>query len=225
MLSRILSPWKTLTPLLRSKYEELLGGKFFTRDYRSLSQFSIGEYTYGFPRVLFPEPGCRLVIGRFCSIARGVEVFLGGEHCTRWISTYPFHDVISGIEQSTDTVRSKGSVTIGSDVWVGREAMILSGVEIGHGAVVGARSVVTKSIPPYAIYAGNPAQLVRFRFAPDQIEALLEIQWWNWDICRVRGALPLLQSPDADGFIRKYRQAERSAGLLDETAGTDACAS
>jgi acetyltransferase-like isoleucine patch superfamily enzyme len=201
---RLLKATMGLVPILRNMYDAHLSGKFFTRDYRAMAQYSIGEYTYGMPRILFPEPGCNLIIGRFCSIAPEVEILLGGEHSLDWITTYPFYDIFPEAPPMAGRPRSKGDVKIGSDVWIGRGALILSGVEIGHGAVIGARSVCTRSIPPYAVCAGNPARVVRFRQSPEQIEALLEIQWWNWEISRIREALPLLVSSNLETFIKKY---------------------
>ena len=103
---------------------------------------------------------------------------------------------------------SKGPVVIGHDVWIGRGATILSGVTIGDGAVVAAHSVVTKSVGPYSIVAGNPARLVRQRFSEDQTAALLRICWWDWPIETIREAWPLLLSDGIDVFIEKYGKRE-----------------
>jgi tetrahydrodipicolinate N-succinyltransferase len=97
---------------------------------------------------------------------------------------------------------SKGDIHVGCDVWIGTDAMILSGVTIGHGAVIAARSVVTKDIPPYAVAAGSPARVIRYRFPPDQIQALLDLQWWSWPEHKVLEAVPLLSGPKISDFIR-----------------------
>ncbi|MFD0936397.1 CatB-related O-acetyltransferase, partial [Methylobacterium trifolii] len=126
--------------------------------------FSIGAYSYGCPKVRFPESGRRLTIGRYCSIADKVEILLGGDHRLDWVSTYPFA-AMAGLwpdaQAPEDYHVSRGDVAIGHDVWLGSGCMILAGVTIGHGAVVAARAVVTRDVPPYAIVAGNPAQVVR----------------------------------------------------------------
>ncbi len=167
--------------------------------------YEIGEWSYGFPAVLQSGEGSTLQIGRFCSIANGVTILLGGDHRVDWITTYPFSVFLEEARARRGHPRSKGSVVIGHDVWIGLDATILSGVTIGNGAVVGACSVVTRSVPPFAIVAGNPARHVRYRFAEEQIRALEEIAWWSWPIERIKGALPMLLSDDLDGFLEKYR--------------------
>ena len=95
-------------------------------------------------------------------------------------------------------------MVIENDVWIGHEAMILSGVTIGNGAVVGARSLVSKDVPPYAIVAGNPAALKKFRFELEEIDALLKIRWWDWPEEQIVNALPDLLSTDISRFINRY---------------------
>jgi len=92
-------------------------------------------------------------------------------------------------------------VVIGNDVWIGTEAFILSGVKIGDGAVIAARTVVTKDVPPYAIVAGNPARIVKMRFDDETVARLLAIQWWTWDNTRIEKALPLLLNSDMEAFL------------------------
>jgi carbonic anhydrase/acetyltransferase-like protein (isoleucine patch superfamily) len=92
-------------------------------------------------------------------------------------------------------------VRIGNDVWIGAKATILSGVAVGDGAVIGARSVVARDVPPYGIVVGNPARFIRKRFTDDIIRQLLEIRWWDWDVARVRQFLPLLLQPDISKFL------------------------
>ncbi|MBZ0316244.1 MAG: CatB-related O-acetyltransferase [Anaerolineae bacterium] len=177
---------------------------FFTRDKRRFARYEIGEYSYGSPILLFENEDATLKIGKFCSIARGVTFFLGGEHRYDWITTYPFNEVFAEAYSYKGSPSTKGDVWIGNDVWIGLDAVVLSGVIIGHGAVIGARSVVTKNVPPYAIVAGNPARVVRYRFTDSQIEALLAIAWWDWPIDQVKAALPLLLNPNIDSFIEQY---------------------
>jgi acetyltransferase-like isoleucine patch superfamily enzyme len=175
------------------------------RDNPWLCGFDIGEWSYGDPKVLGWGSGARLTIGRFCSIAGGVTIFLDyGEHNTEAITTYPMSKLLGKDHHIHPSVRAKGDVVIGNDVWIGDQSTILSGVQIGNGAVIGARSVVAKNVPPYSIFAGNPARLVRLRFKPEQIFALEQIAWWNWRVEKIQAAAALLLSPAVDDFIARY---------------------
>lgn len=166
--------------------------------------FSIGEWSYGHPRVPRGEDGTTLTVGRFCSFASGVTILTGFNHRTDWVSTYPFQVMVGDKMRLPYPSISKGDVVIGNDVWVGTDALILSGVTIGNGAVIGARSVVTKNVPPYAIVAGSPARVVKYRFDQQTIDALLAIAWWDWPQAKIEEALPLLMSSDLKAFIRRY---------------------
>ena len=163
--------------------------------------WSIGEYSYGAPKVFHWANSGRLVIGRYCSVAAGVVVYLGGEHRTDWVTTYPF----SVLEPEAKTVKghpgSRGDVVIGNDVWLARGCSIMSGVTIGDGACVGAHALVSRDVPPYAIVAGNPARVIRMRFTQTQIERLLDVRWWDWPVARVRANYPLLLSDRLDEFL------------------------
>lgn len=142
-------------------------------------------------------------IGKFCSIAEGVTVFLGGNHRVDWISTYPFPAFFPEAKYITGHPASKGDVIIGNDVWIGTNVVIMSGVTIGDGAVIGAYAVVAKNIPPYAVAVGNPARVVRYRFDEKTIQALLKIQWWNWPIEKIKANMHLLCSTSYNEFIQK----------------------
>jgi len=166
----------------------------------------IGRHTYGSPTVSNYRGSERnVVIGSFCSIAPGVHIITGGVHPAEWVSTYPFR-VQWKLEGAYEDgmPRSRGDVIIGSDVWLGTDVMILSGVKIGHGSIIAARSVVTRDVPPYTIVAGTPAKVVRPRFEPDVIAALLSIAWWDWDDARIREAVPLLSSDRVEDFVKIY---------------------
>jgi acetyltransferase-like isoleucine patch superfamily enzyme len=179
---------------------------------RRAGQIAIGAYTYGRPKVRFTESGARLRIGRYSSIADGVEILLGGNHRLDWATTYPFPAMkqlwpAAGGLPGSDA--SRGDVIIGHDVWLGSQCMLLSGVTIGHGAVVAARAVVTRDVPPYAVVAGNPAKIVKMRFDEARIAALLATRWWDLPHEAVEVVLPLLLS---DRIEVLTAELERRAG-------------
>ena len=138
----------------------------------------------------YPVNHDRLLIGKFCSIACGAKfLFNSANHALGSLSTYPFPIFY-------DAWDNKGDIALGNDVWIGYEAVILAGVTIGDGAIIGARAVVTRDVPPYAIVGGVPARLIRRRFDDATIEALLDLRWWDWEPERIRQALPALQAGD-----------------------------
>jgi acetyltransferase-like isoleucine patch superfamily enzyme/SAM-dependent methyltransferase len=161
----------------------------------------VGDYSYADGKVnwVLSNPEDKIKVGKFCCIAPNVSIFGGGEHYTQRATTYPFNFLFL---QETSIIRNNDSTTkgvtqIGNDVWIGQSAIILSGVVVGDGAVIGAGAVVSRDVPPYAIVAGNPAQVVRHRFAPLTIEFLLNLQWWNWPLEKILLNLDLLyQDPD-----------------------------
>jgi acetyltransferase-like isoleucine patch superfamily enzyme len=179
MLNPFSRRWKRPLPSVFLRY---------TRDVMKQHDVEIGEYTYGLPEVV-SYPGRKLKIGKFCSIAVGVKIILGGNHPIRYVSTYPFGaflddwpmapPLIPAVSEA-DQWGSKGDVTIGNDVWIGFNAIILSGVTIGDGAVIGAYAVVASNVEPYTIVAGNPARLTRRRFDEETVRRLLELRWWDW---------------------------------------------
>ena len=161
-----------------------------------------GRDTYGEPAIHSWGEGATLKIGSFTSIASGVQIFLGGEHRTDWVTTFPFNVLWDEGSEITGHPRTKGNVLIGNDVWIATEAIIMSGVTIGDGAVIGARAVVTKNVPPYAIVAGNPAVVLKKRFDDKTIQKLLNVKWWNWSDSKIKEALPLLLSNKIDEFLK-----------------------
>lgn len=192
----------TFRAIIRELY--FLVSPFFTKRNRYFKNFNIGEWTYGNPRISFENHDARLYIGKFCAIGTRVNIYLGGNHRTDWVTCYPFSEVFDFAKSYKGHPATKGDVTIGNDVWIGNEALILSGVRIGDGAVIAARSVVTKDVRPYAVVAGNPARECRRRFNDNIVSELTEIAWWHWPIERITEAMPLLLSGDIQEFVEKY---------------------
>lgn len=165
--------------------------------------YSVGRFSHGEPTVLRWTEKATLNIGSFCSIAKGVTIIVDGEHNPAMVSTYPFNWVLKEFKNFPGHPSTKGDVVIGNDVWIGANALILSGVHIGDGAVIGACSVVTKDVEPYTIVAGNPAKMIRKRFDEETINKLLKIRWWDWDIQRIKENVPLLLSNKVKEFLEK----------------------
>ncbi len=164
-------------------------------------EYEIGVGTYGLPTVHDWKEGSTLRIGAYTSIAADVHIFLGGHHRTDWVSSYPFPEFVDEARDIPDYGVTRGDVTIGNDVWLGSGCTILSGVTVGDGAVVAARAVVARDVEPYAIVAGNPARVVRWRFDPPTRAALLASAWWNWPETEVRGVVKLLCAGDTAAFL------------------------
>ena len=176
-------------------------------------QIEIGDYTYyhdfddplGFEknvRYFFPFENDRLVIGRFCAIAHGATFIMnGGNHRTDGIATYPFGIFGAGwAEAMPETWPTKGDLVVGHDVWIGYEATLLAGITVGHGAVIGAKSVVTGDVPPYAIMAGNPARPIRRRQPPKAIARLLDLAWRNWPIDHITRHVQTIATGDVEAL-------------------------
>lgn len=168
---------------------------------------SLGPHTYGIPTVRTFDGGHECLRAGAYSSLNGTYL-LGGRHAVDAVTTYP-HRINWKMEGAfTDGFPTPtGDTLVGSDVWTCADALILSGVSIGDGAIVGAGAVVTKDVPPYGIVAGNPARLIRYRYDEQQRAALLDIRWWDWPQERVRAAVPLLAGKDIDAFIAYARGA------------------
>ncbi len=167
-----------------------------------------GPQTYGIPEILHFIRGTeKLYVGNYSSL--GGTYLLGGKHSVVNVTTYP-HRILWGMEGAGEDgyPTFSGDTHVGSDVWTCAGSFMLSGITIGDGAIVAAGAVVTKDVPPYAIVAGNPAKVVKYRFTPEQIEALLEIKWWDWPVEKVREAVPMIAQDDIDAFIAYARSLD-----------------
>lgn len=149
----------------------------------------------------------RLIIGKFCSLACGVKfLFNCANHTLKSLSTYTFPLFYEDWDLEKSDVKSawdnKGDIVIGNDVWIGYEAVIMARVHIWDGAIIAARAVVIKNVPPYTIVGGIPARPIRKRFADDTIQKLETLKWWNWSFEKIRQSLPYLTNGDIDRFLK-----------------------
>lgn len=149
----------------------------------------------------YPVNGDKLKIGKFCSIACGAKfMFTSGNHSLNSLSTYTFPIFFDEWDLDAKNIcqawDNKGDIVIGNDVWIGYEAVIMSGVKIGNGAIIGTRALVTKDVPPYTIVGGVPAKEIKRRFDDATIERLETLQWWDWDNEKIKRCIPAIQSGD-----------------------------
>ena len=166
---------------------------------------SFGKYTYGTPVLHFYNNNAKLVVGKFCSIAQNLNIYLGGNHRTDWVTTYPFGHINQDIFNNFNGhghPSTKGDVIIGNDVWIGNNVTIMSGVTIGDGVVIANNSHVVKNVEPYNLVGGNPAKLIKYRFSPEQIKQLLQIKWWDWSEEKINEFTPFLCNNNIDEFIK-----------------------
>lgn len=143
------------------------------------SNIIVGSHTYGRINVPYIK-NSKIIIGKFCSIARTSTFLVDADHNYNLISSFPIKtELINGWDYYDESY-SKGDIIIGNDVWIGQNCTILGGVKIGDGAVIGANTVVAKNVPDYAIVVGNPAKIIKYRFKKNEINKLLKIKWWDW---------------------------------------------
>ena len=176
----------------------------------------VGDFTYiadsefeSHVTHLYPWNNDKLVIGKFCQIAAGVEfVMNGANHQMNAVSTFPFY-TLAGWDMKApapEDMPLKGDTVIGNDVWIGQNATILPGVHIGDGAIIGASSVVGSDVEPYTIVAGNPAQFIRNRFDDELTNLMLEWRWWDKPIEEINSLIPILTSSDLTEVKRKVKE-------------------
>ena len=193
-------PWNPLMPGETRLFMTLLGDN-------QPAELQVGEHSYGPLNLLFypNDIHAKLRVGRYCCFADGITIFLGvwGTHFHDTATTYPLAgrfglppDIINSSINSKDM-----SVEIGSDVWIGRNVTIMAGVSIGHGAVIGTESLVSKDVEPYTIVAGNPARPIRKRFSDEIISRMLAVRWWDWPDDVVVENIAALQTNDMGAAI------------------------
>lgn len=155
-----------------------------------------GLYSYGTVNVHSFRPGGEVRIGNYTSIS-DITLLMGGNHHTD-LTTYPLMSVFYGKEDN----KVPRNISIGSDVWIGFNSLIMEGVSIGDGAIIGAGALITRDVPPFSVVVGNPGRIVKFRFEESVIERLLRVKWWDLDIDTVRGFIDLLYTNDIDTLER-----------------------
>jgi len=188
---------------------------YFIKNTMTNPNIIVGDYTYyddpedseNFARnVLYHYPfiGDRLIIGKFCALARGVKFIMNGaNHKMSGISTYPFSIFGNGWEKvmpQAGDLPYKGDTVIGNDVWIGYEALIMPGVRIGNGAIIAARSVVTADVAPYTVVGGNPAKPIKERFSRETAAELETIAWWDWPVEKISQHLAIIVAADVSAL-------------------------
>ncbi|RNG65296.1 type B chloramphenicol O-acetyltransferase, partial [Staphylococcus aureus] len=180
-------------------------GKLLTEQLKN-PNIKVGRYSYysGYyhghsfddcARYLLPDRDDvdQLIIGSFCSIGSGAAFIMAGNqgHRYDWVSSFPFFYMNEepAFAKSVDAFQRAGDTVIGSDVWIGSEAMIMPGIKIGHGAVIGSRALVAKDVEPYTIVGGNPAKSIRKRFSEEEVSMLLDMAWWDWPLEQIKEAM------------------------------------
>jgi virginiamycin A acetyltransferase len=173
----------------------------------------VGDFTYyddpedseNFERNVlyhFPFIGDKLIIGKFCAIAKGVQFIMNGaNHKLSGFSTFPFYIFGNGWENAMPQAGDlpyKGDTVIGNDVWIGFDALIMPGVKIGNGAIISSRSVVTSDVPAYTIVGGNPAKIIKKRFPDETIATLEKLAWWNWPVEKITKNITAIMSNDIE---------------------------
>ena len=176
----------------------------------------VGDFTYiadsdfeSHVTHFYPWSRDKLIIGKFCQIAAGVEFVMNdANHQMNTVSTFPFYTLVGWEMEppASSDMPFKGDTVIGNDVWIGQNAVILPGVHIGDGAILGANSVVGRDVAPYTIVVGNPAKMLRKRFDDELIDLMLKFKWWEKSIEEINALIPILTSSDLDTVRKKLKE-------------------
>lgn len=176
----------------------------------------VGEFSY-FGDVNFEEHvtyhydfnGDKLIIGKFCQVAAGVNFIMNGaNHKMNSVTTFPFY-IFKDWNQASPALKElplKGDTVVGNDVWIGQNVTIMPGVKIGDGAIIGANSTVASDVAPYTIVAGNPAKVIRKRFDDELIDLLEEVKWWDMSIEKIQNIIPILNDSDLTFVKEKLKE-------------------
>lgn len=207
-----------LAPSLRYPIEKVTKDVIFLKNFITNPNIQVGDYTYYDGRahpdkfetenVIFAR-SCKLIIGKFCQIAFGTKFFLSdANHQMDGFSTFPFFifgESAEGCPEWKDYelhLPNKGDTVVGNDVWFGHESAVMQAVKIGDGAIIAAKAVVTKDVPPYSIVAGNPAKIVRQRFSDEIVRELIKIQWWNWSYEKITRNIRAIVGADIQALLQ-----------------------
>jgi acetyltransferase-like isoleucine patch superfamily enzyme len=166
------------------------------------------------------EEESTVTIGNYCSLAKRIKFYVDGNHRYDHASTFPFFELGHNQDTRNKNCWGKGAPKIGHDVWIGNDAVLMSGITIGHGSIIGANSVVTRDVPPYAIVAGNPARIVKYRFDVETIQQFLDVQWWDLPQSVVIEELAPLQY-DVELFLDKAQELRWNIDNGDEKKEED----
>lgn len=202
-------PWGWFTATVKAKVRQWVDGAEVVHWDDPRNRLTWDTPSYPTVRLLESSrgKGAPVHLGAYSGFHYTALVITGGQHHLDWVSILHAHDEDGAWVVQEDNLVERGPVLVGSDVWVGFEAVIMAGVTIGHGAVVGARALVSRDVEPYSIVAGNPARHLRYRFDGPTREALLRIAWWDWEKSKVAAHRDQIHSPEVAAFVAGHDPA------------------